>query len=166
MRALACAIVSIVALTCSLAGCSDDRRADGVDESRGQVERTATIDALDLVLVTNEKGVARLIGTLINQADQPDRLVGLDVDSEPPGHSVILADGPYVLPEDEPLRLYRDANITLLSEAFTPGYRADVTLVFAHSEPISTTVPVETNTGIYKDVEVMRPPDGDIRPGN
>lgn len=161
VRALAGAVA--LTLAAALAGCtSTDRRDDGVDESRGQVERTDTMDALDLVLVTNGKGVARLVGLV----DQPDRLVGLDVDSEPPGHSVIFADGPYVLPEDEPVRLYRDTNVTLIADEFTPGYRADLTLVFANSAPIRTTVPVETNTGVYSDVEVMRPPDGDIRPGN
>lgn len=164
-RTRALAALSVALLAFSLAGCSSDRRADGVDESSGQVERTATIDALNLVLVTNGDGVARLIGTLVNQADQPDRLVGLDVDAEPPGYSVILADGPYVLPEDDPLRLYRDANVTLLSEAFTPGYRADLTLVFANSGPLRTTVPVEKNIGIYRDIEITRPPDGDVRPG-
>lgn len=164
-RALAGAVAVVIAA--ALAGCtSTDRRADGVDESRGQVTRTATMDALDLVLVTNGKGVARLVGTLVNQGDQQDRLVGLDVDSEPAGHSVILADGPYVLPEGEPFRLYREANVTVVAEAFSPGYRADLTLVFAESAPITTTVPVERNTGIYRDVEVMRPPDGDIRPGS
>lgn len=159
-------VVSAALLLLSLAGCGEDRREDTVDAPLGQVERTATIDALNLVLVTNEEGAARLIGTLINQADRPDRLVGLDVDADPPGYSVILADGPYVLPQDEPLRLYRDANVTVLSEAFRPGFRADVTLAFANSGPIRTTVPVETNTGIYRDIEVSRPPDGDIRPGN
>lgn len=159
-------VVSAVVVT-ALAGCtSTDRRADGVDESRGQVERTPTMAALDLVLVTDGKGVARLVGTLVNQAEEPDRLIGLDVDTEPPGHSVILADGPYVLPEDEPVRLYRDTNVTMIADAITPGYRADLTLVFANSAPIRTTVPVETNTGVYRDIEVMRPPDGDIRPGN
>jgi hypothetical protein len=154
-------------MTAVLAGCTgSDRRDDGVDESRGQVARTATMDALDLVLVTNGKGVARLVGTLVNQGDQPDRLVGLDVDAEPAGYSVVLADGPYELPEDEPFRLYRDANVTVVAEAFSPGYRADLTLVFADSAPITTTVPVERNTGVYRDVEVMRPPDGDIRPGS
>lgn len=159
------AVVVAVLVALVLAGCGSDR-PDVVDESRGQVERTASIDALDLVLVTNGDGVARLIGTLINQADETDRLVGLDVEAEPPGYSVIFADGPYALPEDDKLRLYRDANVTVISEAFSPGYRADVTLVFANSEPLTTTVPIERNTGIYQDVEVTQPPDGDIRPGN
>lgn len=157
----------VVLMAAALAGCtSTDRRADGVDESRGQVARTDTMDALDLVLVTNGKGVARLVGTLVNQADQPDRLIGVDVDTEPVGHSVILADGPYVLRQDEPFRLYRDANLTVVADAITPGYRADLTLVFADSAPVTTTVPVETNTGVYRDIEVVRPPDGDIRPGS
>jgi hypothetical protein len=163
-RALAGSVALVLATV--LAGCtSTDRRAAGVDESRGQVARTETMDALDLVLVTNGKGVARLIGTLVNQADEPDRLVGLDVDAEPAGHSVVLADAPYVLEPDEPFRLYRDGNVTLVAEAMAPGYRADLTLVFARSTPITTTVPVERDTGVYRDIEVVSPPDGDIRPG-
>jgi len=158
--------VLAVLLALGLAACGSDRRADTVDESSGQVERTESIDALNLVLVTDGTGVARLIGTLVNQADERDRLVGLDVDAEPPGYSMVFADGPYALPEDGKLRLYRDANVTVIAEAFEPGYRADVTLVFASSEPLTTTVPIERNTGIYKDIEVRQPPDGDIRPGN
>jgi hypothetical protein len=163
-RALAGTVALVLAMV--LAGCTGtDRRAAGVDESRGQVERTESMDALDLVLVTNGKGVARLIGTLVNQADQPDRLVGLDVDTEPAGHSVVVADAPYVLEQDEPFRLYRDGNVTVYADAFAPGYRADLTLVFARSVPITTTVPVKRNTGVYRDIEVTSPPDGDIRPG-
>lgn len=150
-------------LVLSLGACTGANPAS-VSPVGGQVERTETIAALNLVLVTNGDGAARLIGTLINEGDQTDRLIGLDVDAEPPGYSVLLLDGPVILPEDDPLRLYRDANVTVVSEAFRPGFRADVTLVFAESEPIVTTVPIERNTGTYAEVEITRPPDGDISP--
>jgi hypothetical protein len=29
----------------------------------------------------------------------------------------------------------------------------------------AASVPVEPNTGIYADIEVLQPPDGDVRPG-
>lgn len=158
---------TIVALVVALstAGCSE---AEPVTEPPlGQVARTATIDALDLVLVTNGKGVARLVGTLVNQADEPDRLVGVDLTAEPPGgYSVVLAKGPFTLREDEPFRLYRDAEVTVVADALRPGFRADLTLAFARSGSLTTTVPIEPNTGVYRDIEVTRPPDGDIRPGS
>lgn len=162
-RHAAVSVLGALTLALSLGACTEDNPAS-VPPVAGQVERTATMDALNLVLVTNGDGAARLIGTLVNQADEPDRLVGLDVDAEPPGYSVLLVDGPVVLPEGDPVELYRDANVTVVSEAFRPGFLADVTLVFAESEPIVTSVPIERNTGIYAEVEVTSPPDGDISP--
>lgn len=130
----------------------------------GQVERTETIDALNLVLVTNGDGVARLVGTLLNESDELDRLVGVDVDTEIGEFSVILADAPVLLPSEEPVKLARDAVVTVVSDALRPGFRAELTLVFRESEPIVTTVPVKLQEGIYEDVDILEPPDGDIVP--
>ena len=74
--------------------------------------------------MTEGEGVARLVGTLVNNAEDPDRLLEIDVDTEVGPSSVTLA-----------------------------------------KRPIVTTVPVKLEEGAYRDVEVDRPPDGDIRPG-
>lgn len=84
------ATLVVLALGLAAAGCSEVRPTTA--PPLGQVERTGSIKALDLVLVTNGKGVARLVGTLVNEAEEPDRLVGIDLAAEPPGgYSVFLA---------------------------------------------------------------------------
>lgn len=160
------AIVLAILLALVMSSCAGDD--EDYEASDGEVARTDSIDALNLVLVTDGEGVARLIGTLVNQADQPDELVDLTLEAEPEsGYSVVLGGESIPLAPDEPLRLYRDAQVTVVADdAFRPGFRADVVLTFADSEPLRTTVPIERNTGPYSDVEVTRPPDGDIRPGN
>jgi hypothetical protein len=131
----------------------------------GQVERTETITAADLILVTNGRGVARMVGTLVNDAEAEDRLVGPDIATDVGEYSGTFAEGPIVLPTDEPVRLPRDALVTVLSDSLRPGFRADIRLSFRNSETITTTVPVEPQEGVYEEVEITQPPDGDISPG-
>jgi len=119
-------------------GCSEEPRAE---PSLGQVERTETITAADLVLVTNGRGVARMVGTLVNDAEEEDRLVGLDIATDVGEYSVTSAEGPIVLPTDEPVKLARDTLVTVLSDSLRPGCRADIRLSFRNSETITTTVP-------------------------
>ncbi|NPC43339.1 hypothetical protein [Nocardioides sp. zg-1230] len=134
------------------------------EASIGQVERTESMDALGMALVTNGQGAARLVGTLVNQADDPDRLIGVDVEPTVGSFDVVIADGPIVLPPEEPVTLARDAQMTVFTDRFVPGFRPELRLVFLNSAPIVTTVPVETQTGPYAEVEVLRAPDGDISP--
>lgn len=154
-------LLTCLLLLLPLAACSEPVESE---PAVGQVERTESIDALNMVLVTRGDGVARLVGTLINESDELDRLVGVDVDTEIGDFSVILGDAPVLLPSEEPKKLARDAVVTVISEALRPGFRPELTLVFRNSEPIVTTVPVKLQEGIYEDVEIMAPPDGDIAP--
>lgn len=134
------------------------------EPSIGQVESTETMKALGMALVTNGRGAARLVGTLVNSSDEPDRLVGVDVDPTIESYDVVIADGPIILPPDEPVTLARDAQMMVFSEQFRPGFRPELRLIFANSAPIVTTIPVETQTGPYAEVEVLEPLDGDISP--
>lgn len=144
-----------------LTGCAGTKKSQG-EPSLGQVERTETITAADLVLVTNGRGVARLVGTLLNDAEEEDRLVGLDIATDIGEYSVTFAEGPIVLPTGEPVRLARDALVTVLTNSLRPGFRADMRLSFRNSETITTTVLVEPQKGVYAEVEITQPPDGDI----
>jgi hypothetical protein len=54
--------------------------------------------------------------------------------------------------------------VTVVSDNLRNGFRAELTLLFANSAPIVTTVPVESQTGPYADVEVVLPPDGEVAP--
>lgn len=152
----------VTALVTLLAGCGDDPVES--EPAQGTVARTESVDALNLVLVTEGLGVARLVGTVINQAEETDRLVGIDVDTEIGEFSVIVARAPLTLPTDEPLELARDAEVSVLAERLRPGFMAELTLVFANSAPIQVQAPVREREGAYSDVEVLRPPDGDIAP--
>lgn len=148
-------------LTC-VTSCSEPEVE--TEPSIGQVERTESMAALGMALVTNGEGAARLVGTLVNGADEPDRLLGVDVDPTVESFDIVIADGPIILPTDEPVTLARDAQMTVFADSFVPGFRPELTLVFANSAPIVTTVPVETQTGPYAEVEVLEVPDGDISP--
>ena len=155
---------SLAALLLPIAtACADDPTRAGTDPGIGQVERTETMKALGLALVTNENGAARLVGTLVNTGAERDRLVGLDLATTRP-FEVRVGDAPVVLPPDQPVQLVRDAEMILFTDDLRPGFRQDLTLVFRGSAPIETTVPVETATGPYAEVEVLGPQDGDISP--
>lgn len=129
----------------------------------GKVEDETPMKALSMALVTNGRGAARMVGTVVNKTGEPDRLIGVDLATERP-FQVWVADAPIELPPGEPVRLARDAELTIFTDGLRPGFRADVTLVFRNSPPIETRVPVEPRTGPYAEVEVLRPPDGDISP--
>jgi hypothetical protein len=129
----------------------------------GKVEDETPMKALNLAMVTNGLGAARMVGTIVNKTGEPDRLVGVDLATERP-FQVWVADAPVELPPGEPVRLAREAELTVFTDGLRPGFRADVTLVFRNSPPMETSVPVEPQTGPYAEVEVLRPPDGDISP--
>lgn len=149
-------------LLASVTACSDPKIE--TEPSIGQVERTESMQALGMALVTNGRGAARLVGTLVNSADEPDRLVGVDIDPTVESFDIVIADGPIILPPDEPVTLARDAQMTVFADRFVPGFRPELRLVFLNSPSIVTTVPVETQTGPYAEVEVLEPQDGDISP--
>jgi hypothetical protein len=146
----------------ALAGCSQD--TVDAEPSIGQVERSESVTATGLALVTDGEGVARLVGTLLNEGETTDRLSRVDVDTEIGRFAVTIAEAPIVLLQDEPFRLAREGRVLVRSPNLRQGYRVEMTLVFSNSVPITTTVPVEPRTGPYEDVEVTTPPDGDIAP--
>jgi hypothetical protein len=154
-------VLLLLAVT-ALVGCSED--TVDAEPSIGQVERSETVTATGLALVTNGEGVARLVGTLLNEGETTDRLSGVDVDTEIGQFAVTIAEAPVVLRHDEPFRLAREGHVLVRSPNLRQGFRVEMTLVFRNSVPITTTVPVEPRTGPYEDVEVRTPPDGDIAP--
>ncbi len=154
-------LLGLVLMLWMLSGCSEEPRAE---PSLGQTERTGSITATDLVLVTNGDGVARMVGTLVNEAEETDRLVGLDIGTDVGEYAVTLAEGPIVLPTGETVTLARDARVTVVSDTLRPGFRAEVSLSFRNARTIDTTVLVKSQEGVYEDVEITQPPDGEIAP--
>jgi hypothetical protein len=152
----------VAALLTAVAGCSGDDV--DAEPSIGQSERTESVRALGMALVTDGDGVARFVGTLLNEAEETDRLVGVDIDTEIGPFALVFAEGPILLQTDEPFRLAREGEVLVVSDKLRKGFRVELTLVFRNSAPIVTTVPVESQTGPYADVEITRPLDGSIAP--
>lgn len=160
-RTVAGCLGALVLLTST--GCAE--RRPEAEPSIGKVEDETPMKALGMALVTNGDGAARMVGTIVNKTGEPDRLVGVDLDTDGP-FQVWVDDAPVVLPRNEPVRLARDAALTIFAKGLKPGFGADLTLVFLNSPPIETHVPVATQTGPYAEVEVLLPPDGDVSPGH
>lgn len=152
-------VAATAAMLLPLAGCADDSEVPN-ETAAGAIDRTETIDALNLVLVTDGTGAARLVGTVINEAEQTDRLVGIDVDTEVGPYSLVFGEGPLTLPTDEPLELADDAEVSVISDNLRPGFMAELTLMFENSAPVVSQVPVRLQEGPYSDIEVIPPPGG------
>jgi hypothetical protein len=132
------------------------RRGSGENEpSLGQVERNETVTASNLVIVTDGEGYGVLVGTLINDGDEQDRLVDVDVEGElSQPVRVELLDGAIALPPDSPVRLADDPTVAVSSDRLVPGFRVPLELTFDSSAAIATTVTVEPQTDPYADIEV------------
>lgn len=154
-RGVGAASVALMVATVP-AGCFWDKGDD--EPSVGQVERNRSITAADLAFVSNGEGRATLVGELINDGARSDKLVGVDVATDKGPVKVTLPRGEVDLPSDEPVKLGPDPTVVVSSEDLKPGFRVDVSLDFARSRSIETTVSVESQTGAYADVTV--PPAG------
>ncbi|EFQ82468.1 hypothetical protein HMPREF0063_11677 [Aeromicrobium marinum DSM 15272] len=147
-------------LVLATAGCDADPPQH--ERSSGQVERTESVTAANLVIVVDGDGRGVLIGTLLNRGPGADRLVDVDAEGESLLELPIAVDlvgGPVTLPSDEPVRLAEQPEVVLSSVRLVPGFRAPLELTFAESDPIVTTVRVEARTGPYADVSI--PPAGE-----
>lgn len=148
--ALLSVVVAVLAVV--TAGCSSNE----VEEkfSVGAVERNEVITAANVAIVTDGEGNAVLVGTLINDGEEADRLLDVDVASEIGPIEVDLPEGPVDIPVGEPVRLAPEPLVTLRSEELRQGFRAPVELVFESSTPISVMVTVEPHTEPYEDIEI------------
>lgn len=142
----------VLMLAAFVTGCYADPGDD--EPSIGNVERNETVTAANLAIVSDGQGNAVLVGTLINNGEEEDRLVDVEVSSESGPVEVNLTDGPVDLPVEEPVRLAEDPRVTLRSEELRQGFRAPLELTFESSAAISTTVTVESQTGPYADIEI------------
>jgi hypothetical protein len=134
------------------AGCNQDSTES--EPSVGQVERTNTMTAANLAFVTAGEGTATLVGRLINDGEQPDRLVDVDAESEQGPLDVRLVGEPVAVQPTEPVRLGPEPSVVAELQGMQPGLRVELELSFERSAPISTTVTVESQTGPYADIEV------------
>lgn len=164
MRPLRPPLLLLALVLATLVGCGGDGPHDDAEVSHGNDERTGEVKGLSMAAVTNGEGVAAVVGTLLNESDEPDRLVGVEATSERGPVRAVLAEE-VDLPKEEPLRLARENLVTLVSEVLVPGRFITVTFTFAESPALEMQVPVEPHGEAYADIEIVRPPDGDVTPG-
>src|SRR5699024_7278283 len=109
-----------------------------------------------------------VVGTMFNNTDTQTRLMNVTVESERSPIDVSLPDGPVVLPPNQPVNLARLAAVSASTpndNKFPVGFLVPMTLKIDGEQSVNLQVPVETNTGPYSEIEVTKPPDGDVSPG-
>lgn len=145
-----------------LAGCgSPDLK---YEPAIGSNARTPTIQALSLAVVTNDKGVGTLVGSVLNEAKETDHLIDVKAASDNGPITTRLPAGPVALPHDELVKLATQNAVMLRSDNVRQGFWIDLTLRFDNSAPMELKAPVEPQSGPYAEIEVTTPPDGDISP--
>ena len=156
------AAAALIVVPVLLTSCSED--AEPYQASIGTNERTESTDALGFAIVVDGEGNGRVVGTLVNTSDQPQALVGAEVESKRgPVRAVVDEDLP--LPPNEPVELARDAAIAVSAADLPEGLFVELTLTIDGAlEPIEMLVPVEPQDGPYAEIEVTEAPDGDVSP--
>jgi copper(I)-binding protein len=137
----------------ALTGCS----AAAVDDAEppiGTVARTQTITAMNMAAVTNGKGAAIVVGTVVNDGRVPDRLVDAHVTAESGPVTTTLPGGPVKLAPDKPVKLAAGKAILLTANGWREGLIVKLTLEFARSRDVHVGIPVEPQSGPYADIEV------------
>lgn len=167
MKILTRATLPALALASSalLTGCGLLSEDDGRSEvSIGSNERTADTDALGVAIVVDGDGNGRVVGTLINTTQEPQTLVGADVDTERgPAQAAVIEDV-VPLPAGQPVELAREPAISVSAEDLPVGLFVELTFDIEGAAPIDMLVPVEAQQGPYEEIEVTEPPDGDVSP--
>ena len=136
-----------------LSGCS----AAAVDDAEppiGTVARTKTITAMNMAAVTNGKGTAIVVGTLVNDGSVRDRLTDVHVNAESGKVTATLPSGPVPLAPDTPVQLAARKAILLTADHFREGFIIKLTLDFARARDVHIGIPVEPQSGPYADIEV------------
>lgn len=158
-------LLTIMLVAPLLGGCSS-----GADDtapykaSIGSNERTESTDALGFAIVVDGKGNGRVVGTLLNSTDEPQALVGANVDTERGPATAAVIEDRLALPPDEPVELAREPAIDVSAPDLPVGYFVELTLDIKGGETIEMLVPVEAQKGPYAEIEVTEPPDGRVAP--
>ena len=156
------AAAALIVVPVLLTSCSED--AEPYQASIGTNERTESTDALGFAIVVDGEGNGRVVGTLVNTSDQPQTLVGAEVESER-GQVRAVVDEDLPLPPNEPVELARDAAIAVSAADLPEGLFVELTLTIDGAlEPIEMLVPVEPQDGPYAEIEVPEATDGDVSP--
>jgi hypothetical protein len=121
---------------------------DGVEVSITQ--NGSAIKIVNLLLVATETGDAVVVGTIINQGAQADKLLGLAV-----GGNTATLTGDTTLNQNAPLRFEGDsANVKAVFAGVSPvaGRHVKLTLGFARAGMVTAEVIIRDKRDTYKDI--------------
>ena len=155
-------LVMMLVTVGALSGCSSNDLE--YEPSIGSNARTPSMQALSLAVVTDGEGLGTLVGTMVNEGDETDRLVDVQATAETGPIPTRLPGGPVALPTDEPVRLSTTKAVLMESDNLRQGYWVDLTLSFADSRQMTLKAPVEPRSGPYAEIEITRPADEDVSP--
>jgi hypothetical protein len=149
--------ISALLLATSLTACGAGQNAatrnitqvtDGVEVKVTQ--NGSAIKIVNLLLVATETGDAVVVGTIINQGEQPDQLLGIAV-----GGSPAVITGETILKQNAPLRFEGEsANIKAVFAGVTPvaGRHVKLNLGFARAGLVTAEVIIRDKRDTYKDI--------------
>jgi len=121
----------------------------------GVTVRSGMVYVVNALVVTDGDGNGTVVVALINQADEPDRLVSLTAEAttgEPVEVTPIPTD--FELASGESVQSAETGTLRLSSPELEPGGLVTLTFEFEQAAPVSVEVPVLPQSTDYADVEI------------
>lgn len=149
--------ILVLVLATSLTACGAGRGAatrnitqvtDGIEETIS--ENGSKIKIVNMLLVSTETGDAVLVGTIVNQGEEPDQLLGVAV-----GGNQATFTGENQLKQNAPIRFEGDsANAKAVFYGVTPvaGRHVKLSLGFARAGMVTVEVIIRDKRDDYKNV--------------
>jgi hypothetical protein len=151
------ALLGLTALLPAVTACSsnfDSPVLQPYNPSVGVYDRSGTVEAFNVLAVTDDQGSGTLVASLINQGDEPDRLTAVDVQAEGDRQVTAQLRGPVDLEPKELVLLHEGPSVTLAGDGLEAGYFMTLTMEFERAETVTLRIPTETNGGPYADVPI------------
>jgi hypothetical protein len=144
-----------VALTALVSGCSNgfDAQTDQLYQpGPGISVREDGVYLLNAAIVTDGSGNGTLIGALLNTGSRPDRLVSVSFGGGSQQSNIV--GGTITLPMRQPVQLADTGNVQVSGKGIVAGTFQKVSLTFRNGAPISTDLPVLTQTEEFSTIPV------------
>jgi hypothetical protein len=151
------ALLGLAALLPAVSACSsnfDSPVLQPYTPTVGVYDRSGTVEAFNVLAVTDDQGSGTLVAGLINQGDEPDQLTAVDLQAEGDRQVTAQLRAPVDLEPKELVQLQEGPFVTLTGEGLESGYFLTLTMEFERAETITLLIPTETNEGTYADVPI------------
>ena len=159
----------LIATSLTACGAGQDAATRNIKQVTDGVELTITqngsaIKIVNLLLVATETGDAVVIGTIVNQGAQADRLLGIAV-----GGNTATITGETTLKQNSPLRFEGEsANVKAIFAGVSPvaGRHVKLSIGFARAGMVTAEVIIRDKRDTYKNVTSGIAPAATSSPGS